>query len=83
MNLIEQYLKNVEILIAMTSNDCGDKAKVGRYNRASDKIRRTARMIEHKIPGLKSEFFKLLSNDNRELRKWTAHLILEEMSCAK
>lgn len=76
MTLIEEYLHQMEIL-------CVDKYScencVREHNKAADRCRKIATQIEQEHPELKSEFENLLQSDDRQLRLWVAHHMLEVM----
>ena len=58
MDLIEEYLGNLQIINSMTLDDYGDKRKVKRNNKLADRNRQIARDIENKYPEQKDNFSK-------------------------
>lgn len=80
MDLIEEYLGNLQIINSMTLDDYGDKRKVKRNNKLADRNRQIARDIENKYPEQKDNFSKLLLHENWKVRCQVAHHMLEVMN---
>ena len=80
MDLIEEYLNNIQIIHDMTLDDFGDKKKVRKTNKLADRNRQIAADIENKYPELKMKFCELLQNDNWKTRAQVAHHMLEVMN---
>ena len=80
MDLIEEYLGNLQIINSMTLHDYGDKRKVKRNNKLADRNRQIARDIENKYPEQKDIFSKLLLHENWKVRCQVAHHMLEVMN---
>lgn len=83
MDLIEEYLNNLQIIHDMTLDDFGDKKKVRKTNKLADRNRQIATDIENKYPELKMKFCELLQNDNWKTRAQVAHHMLEVMNYSR
>ena len=81
--LIKEYLENIEIMDAMTSDDFGNKKKVKETNKVADRNVDIARSIEEKYPELKEQFYMLLFSEKANVRRRVAHHMLERMSYDK
>lgn len=79
MELIEEYLNNLQIIHDMTLDDFGNKTKVRKTNKLADRNRQIATDIENKYPELKLKFCELLQNSNWKTRSQVAHHMLEVM----
>lgn len=80
MDLIEEYLNNLQIIHDMTLDDFGKKTKVRKTNKLADRNRQIATDIENKYPELKLKFCELLQNSNWKTRSQVAHHMLEVMN---
>lgn len=80
MDLIEEYLNNLQIIHDMTLDDFGDKKKVRKTNKLADRNRQIATDIENQHPELKMKFCELLQNNNWKTRAQVAHHMLEVMN---
>ena len=78
MNLLQEYLMLAIEVVAF--NEYENKRSVSDYNRKATRMRKIATEIETDHPDLKQEFCELLSHENKEIRLWVAHHILEVMS---
>jgi hypothetical protein len=79
MNMVQEYLM---LAIEVVSFNEYDKNKsVNKYNSKATRMRKIATEIENDHPDLKHEFCELLSHENKEVRLWVSHHILEVMNC--
>jgi len=81
MNLIEEYLDNV-IKMKLSLDDFGDKRKVRKSNKLADRNVEIAELIDRQ-EDLKALFAGLLESEDREIRGWVAHHMIERMSFDK
>ena len=78
MNLVQKY---ITLAIEVVSFDeYENKKAVTEYNRKTKQMRKIAIEIDQNFPNLKNEFYELLCHDNRYIRLWVAHHILEVMN---
>ena len=80
MDLIEEYLNNLQVIHDMMLDDFGDKKKVRNTNKLAGRNRQIATDIENKYPELKIKFCELLQSDNWKIRSQVAHHMLEVMN---
>ncbi len=81
MNLLEEYLDNV-IKMKLSLDDFGDKRKVRKSNKLADRNVEIAELIDRQ-EDLKALFAGLLESEDREIRGWVAHHMIERMSFDK
>ena len=81
MNLVQEYLELVND--AVLFNEYENKKAVKVYKRRVTQMRKIAIEIEQNFPELKEDFCKLLCHENRKIRLWAAHHILEVMNYDK
>ena len=83
VNLIEQYLDLVIRIV--TEKDFAEKIEFSEfrreYNNKVSKMIAIAAEIENEQPELKEDFCKLLFYEDKSIRIWVAHHILELMNC--
>lgn len=79
MNLLQEYL--MLAIEVVSFNEYDNERSVSDYNRKATRMRKIATEIETDHPDLKQEFCELLSHENKEIRLWVAHHILEVMNC--
>ena len=78
MNLVQEYLLLASAVVSFEAYE--NKKAVNAYNRQATRMREIAIEIEQNFPDLKDEFGKLLYHENRTIRLWAAHHILEVMN---
>ena len=78
MNLVQEYLSLATEVVSFEAYE--NKKAVNAYNRQATRMRKIAIEIEQNFPDLKGEFCKLLCHENRKIRLWVAHHILEVMN---
>ena len=81
MSLIEEYVYNVEKM-QMSLHDYGNKQKVIQHNKLVDRNAAIAESIDAQEK-FKEQFVSLLNSDDRELRVWVAHHMIERMTYDK
>ena len=81
MNLIEEYLDNISKM-KLSYDDYGDKRKVRKSNKLADRNVKIAESI-NTLEEIKKQFVNLLDSENREIRGWAAHHVIERMSFDK
>lgn len=81
MTLIEEYLDNITKM-QLSRDDFGDKRKVRKSNKLADRNVKIAECINTQEE-LKEQFVCLLESDDRQVRGWAAHHIIERMSYDK
>ena len=81
MNLIQEYIVLATEITCF--NEYDNKNSVKEYNRKATRMRNIATEIEQKYPEFKNEFCELLAHENKKIRLWVAHHILEVMNCDK
>lgn len=79
MDLVQEYFVLVSEVASYWEN-VYDGATAEVHNRKVNRMRAIAIEIEQKFPELKNDFYELLLNENREIRLWVAHHILENMN---
>lgn len=82
MNLVQEYLVLVNEVVSYRET-VYDGATAEVHNRKVKRMDAIATEIEQNSPELKNDFYELLSNDNKEIRLWVAHHILEHMNYAR
>ena len=82
MSIVKEYFRLVTEVVDFKAN-VYDKDTAEIHNRKVKRMREIATEIEESFPELKNEFYKLLELDNREIRLWVSHHILEVMNCDK
>ena len=79
MNLVEEYYMLVSEVVS-NKESVHDNKTAEEHNNKVNRMCAIAMIIEQAAPELKSDFFKLISNENSEIRLWVAHHILEYMN---
>ena len=79
MELICEY---ISAALELQDVDYADKKSVRKHNDSADRMRAIARQIEDERPDLKDAFCQLLFHENKSVRLWTAHYMLEVMRYA-
>ena len=79
MNLVQKYFVLVNEVVSYRET-VYDGATAEVHNRKVKRMSAIATEIEQKFPELKNEFYELLANENKEIRLWVAHHILEHMN---
>ena len=78
MNLVQEYFVLVNEVVSYRET-VYDGATAEVHNRKVKRMSAIASEIEHKFPELKNEFYELLTNENKEIRLWVAHHIIEHI----
>ena len=79
MNLVQEYFVLVNKVVSYRETAYnGATAEV--HNRKVKRMSAIATEIEQNFPELKNDFYELLANENKEIRLWVAHHILEHMN---
>ena len=78
MGLVEEYLKLANDVVSFREL-IYDSATANKHNGKVKRMAAIAAEIEQNGPGLKNDFFQLLSHENNEVRLWVAHHMLECM----
>ena len=81
MNLIEEYLDNIENM-KLSLDDYCDKGKVRKSNKLADRNVKIVELINHQ-PELIMTFVSLLDSEDIEVRAWVAHHVVERMNLDK
>lgn len=79
MNLVQEYFALVSEVVTYRET-VYDGVTAEKHNQKVKNMSAIATEIEQNFPELKNDFYKLLSNDNNEIRLWVAHHILEYMN---
>jgi hypothetical protein len=79
MNLVQEYFVLVNEVVSYRET-VYDGATAEVHNRKVKRMGAIATEIEQNFPELKNDFFELLSIENKEIRLWVAHHILEVMT---
>ncbi len=82
MSLVQEYFRLVTEVVDFKVN-VYDKDTAEIHNQKVKRMREIATEIEESCPELKNEFCEILTHDNREIRLWVSHHILEVMNCDK
>ena len=82
MNLVQEYFVLVNEVVSYRET-VYDGATAEVHNRKVKRMSAIATEIEQNFPELKNDFYELLANENKEIRLWVAHHILEVMNCDK
>jgi hypothetical protein len=80
MSLVEEYLRLVTEIVDFRTN-VYDRNTAEEHNRKVERMRVIAAEIEKCYPELKNEFCRMLSHNNKDIRIWVAHHILEVINC--
>ena len=82
MNLIQEYLSLVNSILNIDkTGNFDDLHKL--HNKKVSRMISIATEIDKSYPEIKDEFCTLLFNENRGVRIWVAHHVLEVMNCNK
>ena len=79
MNLVQEYFALVSEVVSYRET-VYDDVTAKKHNRKVKRMSAIATEIEQNFPEFKNDFYGLLSNDNKEIRLWVAHHILEHMN---
>ncbi len=82
MSLVQEYLRLVTEVVDFRAN-VYDRDTAEDHNRKVKRMRVIATEIEKSYPELKNEFCGMLAHDNKDIRLWVAHHVLEVMSCER
>ena len=82
MNLIEEYIQNIKMM-KLSLDDFGNKRKVNDSNKLADRNRKIVKLIDKGSNHIKLEYVSLLDSNDKDVRGWVAHHILELMNCDK
>ena len=82
MNLIQEYLSLVNSILNIDKTGSFDDFHKS-HNKKVSRMISIATEIDKSYPEIKDEFCTLLLNENRGVRIWVAHHILEVMNCNK
>ena len=80
MNLVEEYFVLANEVVSWRGT-VYDGVTAEKHNCKVKRMGTIATEIEQNFPELKNDFYQLLSNNNKEIRLWAAHHILEHMNC--
>ena len=81
MTLIEEYLDNISKM-QLSLDDYADKRKVRKSNKLAGRNIKIAECINTQEE-LKEQFVCLLNSDDRQVRGWVAHHVIERMTYDK
>lgn len=76
MNLVQEYYRLANEVISYRET-VYDRNSAENHNRKVNRMNAIAVEIQQDYPELKSDFYVLLSDENPEIRLWTAHHVLE------
>ena len=79
MNLVQEYFVLVNEVVSYRET-VYDGATAEVHNRKVKRMSANSSEIHHKSPEPQNEFYELLANENKEIRLWVAHHILEHMN---
>ena len=79
MNLVQEYSALVNEVISWRET-VHDGITADEHNQKVNRMRTIAEEIEQAFPYLKPDLFALLSEENKEIRLWVAHHMLECMN---
>ena len=82
MNLVQEYYRLANEVISYRET-VYDRNSAKNHNRKVNKMDTIAVEIQQDHPELKAVFYALLSDENPEIRLWTAHHVLEHIKCER